>query len=348
VTGLHPQAPPVQVERWADGAAWDAFVQAADDSTVAHRWAWTDLVPDVYGHQVIPLAAVRQGALAGVLPLARVRSRLFGSGLVSMPYLDYGGVSSNGDQAAERALVAAAVDLARADGLKLELRHLTDRPVGLPASLRKVTMTLSLDGGEDAVWSRIRSGRRGQVRKARRNGLTASWHGTEALAPFYRIIAANMRDLGSPVHRRSFFAAIVDRLGSDARIILVHHGAEAVGAGLVLVHRDRVMLPFVSSLRSSFALRPNQLLYWETFRYGVERGCGLFDFGRSSWDSGTFESKRQYGAEVEQLYWHRWPPEATDGDEPSQRLEWATRVWRRLPLPVANLVGPMVRGGLDN
>jgi serine/alanine adding enzyme len=348
VTSLRPQAPPVQVGRWADGGAWDAFVQAADDSTVAHRWAWTSLVPDVYGHQVIPLAAVREGALAGVLPLARVRSRLFGNSLVSMPYLDYGGVCSNGDRDAEQALASAAVELARADGLQLELRHLTDRPVGLPASLRKVTMTLDLRGGEDAVWGRIRSGRRGQVRKARRNGLTVSWHGTEALAPFYRIIAANMRDLGSPVHRRSFFAAVIDHLGPDARIVLVHHGPEPVGAGLVLVHRDRVMLPFVSSLRSSFALRPNQLLYWETFRYGVERGCDLFDFGRSSRDSGTFESKRQYGAEVEQLYWHRWPPDAADGDEPSQRLEWVTHLWRRLPLPVTNLVGPMVRGGLAN
>jgi serine/alanine adding enzyme len=348
VTALGPSAPTVVVERWADGAAWDRFVQAAGDSTVAHRWAWTSVVPAAYGHQVLPLAAVRQGALVGVLPLVRVRSRLFGHSLVSMPYLDYGGVCGNGDPAAERALVAAATELARSEGAELELRHLTDRPVGLPASLRKVTMTLDLHGGEDAVWRRIRSGRRGQVRKARRNGLTATWHGEEALAPFYRILAANMRDLGSPVHRRRFFASILDHLGADARILLVRNGTEPVGAGMVLVHRDRVMLPWVSSLRASFALRPNQLLYWEAFRHGVERGCGLFDFGRSSWDSGTFESKRQYGAEPEQLYWHRWPPDAAATDEPSSRLEWAARVWRRLPLPVANLVGPMVRGGLTN
>jgi serine/alanine adding enzyme len=348
VTAVGPSAPPVQVERWADGAAWDEFVRGAGDGTVAHRWAWTKVVPAVYGHQVLPLAAVRQGTLAGVLPLVRVRSRLFGRRLVSMPYLDYGGVCSNGDRAAEGALVTAALELARSDVAPLELRHLTDRPIGLPASLRKVTMTLDLRGGEDAVWRRIRSGRRGQVRKARRNGLAASWHGAEALAPFYRILAANMRDLGSPVHRRGFFASILDHLGEDARIILVHDGTEPVGAGLALVHRDRLMLPFVSSRRASFALRPNQLLYWEVFRYGAERGCSLFDFGRSSWDSGTFESKRQYGAEPEQLYWHRYPPDAAAADEGARRLEWATRVWRRLPLPVANVVGPMVRGGLTN
>jgi FemAB-related protein (PEP-CTERM system-associated) len=348
VTTLRPPAPAVEITSWTDGGAWDDFVLGAGDSTVAHRWSWTTIIPAAYGHRVLPLAAVREGALAGVLPLVLVRSRLFGRHLVSMPFLDYGGVCSDGDRAAEGALVAAAVDLARSSGARLELRHLTDRPIDLPASLRKVTMTLDLHGGEEAVWRRIRSGRRGQVRKARRNGLVASWHGVEELGPFYRILGANMRDLGSPVHRRRFFAAMLDGFGEDARVVLVRDGSEPVGAGLALLHRDRMMLPFVSSLRSSFALRPNQLLYWEAFRYGAERGCRLFDFGRSSWDSGTFESKRQYGAEPEQLFWHRYPAEAADGEEPTERLEWATRLWRRLPVPVANVVGSMVRGGLIN
>jgi FemAB-related protein (PEP-CTERM system-associated) len=348
MTTLRPPAPPVEVERWVDGDAWDEFVLAAGDGTVAHRWAWTSVVPAVYGHQVLPLAAVRDGALAGVLPLVLVRSRLFGRHLVSMPYLDYGGVCAGGDRAAEHALVTAAVELARANGATLELRHLTDRPVGLAASLHKVTMTLDLSGGEDAIWRRIRSGRRGQVRKARRNGLVASWHGAEALDPFYRVLAANMRDLGSPVHRRQFFSSILQHLGDHARIILVRDGTEPVGAGLALLHQDRIMVPYVSSLRASFALRPNQLLYWEAFRYGAERGCRLFDFGRSSRDSGTFESKRQYGAEPEQLFWHRYPAEEPAGDERARQWEWMTRIWRRLPLPVANLIGPRVRGGLTN
>jgi hypothetical protein len=104
----------------------------------------------------------------------------------------------------------------------------------------------------------------------------------------------------------------------------------------------------VSSLRSSFARGPNQLLYWEALRYGIERGCTVFDFGRSSWNSGTFEAKRQYGAQPEQLYWHRFPAEDGTGDDGAGRLEWATRVWRRLPVPVANTAGALVRGGLPN
>jgi len=117
---------------------------------------------------------------------------------------------------------------------------------------------------------------------------------------------------------------------------------------MALVHGDRIVLPWVSSLRSSFARGPNQLLYWEAFRYAVERGCTVFDFGRSSWNSGTFEAKRQYGAEPEQLFWHRYPAGERPGGDSAERLEWVTRLWRRLPVPLANAAGALVRGGLPN
>jgi FemAB-related protein (PEP-CTERM system-associated) len=345
VTTLHPPAAPV-VESWTDGRAWDDFVAKAPDGNVGHRWAWMRVVPAAYGHKVIPLAAIRDGAVAGVLPLALLRSRVFGRHLVSMPYLDYGGLCTAGDRVAEEALVAAAVELASANGAKLELRHLGDRPIGLPAALHKVTMTLDLGGGEDAVWKRIRSNRRAQVRKAQRNGLRAGVHGAEGLDDFYRIIGTNMRDLGSPVHRRRFFERAIAELGQDARIVVVRDGDQAVGAGMVLVHGDQIAMPWPSSLRSSFARGSNQLLYWEVLRYGIERGCREFDFGRSSKDKGTFEWKRQWGAEQVQLFWHRDPPQEADEDQ--QRLEWATRLWRRFPVGMANVVGPLVRGGLPN
>ena len=164
-----PPAPPVQVERWTNGAAWEQFVGGARDANIGHRWAWLGIVSEVYGHRTFPLAAIRDGVLAGVLPLVLVRSRLFGRHLVSMPFLDSGGLCTDGDVASEQALAATAVELAGDHGAKLELRHLADRRIGLPASLEKVTMTLDLGGGEDAVWKRNRSTRRGQVRKARRN-----------------------------------------------------------------------------------------------------------------------------------------------------------------------------------
>jgi FemAB-related protein (PEP-CTERM system-associated) len=338
----------VQVRQWTDASSWDAFVLAAGDGNVAHRWAWTRVIPVAYGHQVVPLAAQRAGRLVGVLPLVLVRSRLFGRVLVSMPYLDSGGLCTDGDSEADSALLAAAIALADSEGVRLELRHLGERSIGLPASLHKVTMTVDLTGGQDAVWSRARPNRRGQVRKARRAGLECVLTGESGVGDFYRVLAHNMRDLGSPVHRRRFFTAVSSELGDDATYVLVRSGSDVVGAGLLLFHGQRAVLPFSSSLRAARSLGPNQLLYWETVRCAVDRGCTILDLGRSSPGSGTFEAKREWGATPVQLYWHRAGADQPAGgpDDLTQRLAWATRLWSRLPVRVATGASSLIRGGL--
>jgi FemAB-related protein (PEP-CTERM system-associated) len=335
---------PVKVGVWTDPAAWDAFVLKAPDGTMAHRWAWLGIASETYGHRVVPLAATRSGVLAGVLPLVETRSLLFGRYLVSMPFVDTGGLCTAGDLAADEALAGAAIELARSSGAHLELRHTADRAIPLVPSLHKVTMVLSLSEGQDAVWQRLPGNRRTQVRKARKAGLTVSVHGREGLPDFCRILATNLRDLGSPMHRREFFRRIIDAFGEDARIMLVREGDTAIGAGLMLVQGSWAGMPWVGSLRSAFPRAPNQLLYWETLRHATARGCQVFDFGRSSPGAGTYEAKRQWGAEPVQLFWHRLPGEDSDGDV--QRWHWGTEVWRRLPVPVASMIGAAVRGGL--
>lgn len=340
----HAEGNPVKVGIWADPATWDAFVRRAPDGTIAHRWAWLGIVSETYGHRVIPLAATRNGGLAGVLPLVQMRSLLFGRHLVSMPFVDTGGLCTGGDPAADEALTGAAIEIASGSGAHLELRHNAHRAIPLVPWLGKVTMVLSLSEGEDAVWQRLPGTRRTQVRKARKAGLAASVHGSEGLPDFYRILATNLRDLGSPVHHREFFRRVMDAFGEDARIVLVREREAVIGAGLMLVQGDWAGMPWVGSLRSTFARAPNQLLYWEAFRHAIGRGCLVFDFGRSSPGAGTYEAKRQWGAAPVQLFWHRLPGEDSDGDV--QRWQWGTEVWRRLPVPVASMVGAAVRGGL--
>jgi hypothetical protein len=146
------------------------------------------------------------------------------------------------------------------------------------------------------------------------------------------------------MHRREFFCRIVAAFGEDARVVLVREPDGVIGAGLMLVQGDWAGMPWVGSLRSAFARAPNQLLYWEVFRHAIARGCRVFDFGRSSPGAGTYEAKRQWGAQPVQLYWHRLPGKESGGDV--QRWQWGTEVWRRLPVPVASAIGAAVRGGI--
>ena len=195
----------MDVVEWHDDVLWDQFVLSASDSNHAHLSDWRKVMRNSYGLRDFFLAAVEKNTIQGVLPLALIRSRLLGNCLVSMPFLDYGGVCSNGHEKAEAALVRAAQDIAARHTAVLSLRYLRDSGPSLPSLDDKVTMFLDLDGNEDALWKRLPSERRNRIRKGQKYGLEGSIHGFEGLHDFYKVFAGNMRDLGSPVHSRSFF-----------------------------------------------------------------------------------------------------------------------------------------------
>jgi serine/alanine adding enzyme len=336
------------VSEWTDRRGWEAFVDGAPDATMMHRWVWREVIAQAYGHRTFYLAAHSGGRLRGVLPLALVAGKILGRHLVSMPFVDYGGVCVAGDREAERALVRAATQLADAEGAVLQIRHAEERRLEIPVSLEKVTMVLDLGDSEDALWRRLPSERRNRIRKGQRHGLVASVGGSRSLSDFYGVLARNMRDLGSPIHHRRFFVAVMEHVGQDARILLVQDGGRPIGAAVMLLHRKTVSVPWVSSLRSSFKKSPNQVLYWEAMRWGIGNGYRILDFGRSSKGTGTYEAKRQWGADEVQLYWHYHPESAGPPTEGIKRLAWAPRLWQRLPIPVANALGPRIRRAIPN
>jgi FemAB-related protein (PEP-CTERM system-associated) len=337
---------PIQVTEWPDSYAWDAFVESHPASTIAHRWAWKEIVERSYRHRSFYLGATSRARLRGVLPLFLIRSRVLGNQLVSMPFLDSGGPCAV-DASIEDALVAHALEIARRENATLELRCIDERMFDLSCSLDKATMELTLGSDEQSLWKRLPSERRNRINKGRREGLTTTVGGGELLDEFYRVFAVNMRDLGSPVHGLGFFHQMMARLRDRTRVIIVHADGRAIGGGVMVLDRAAVSIPWVSSLREFFARCPNQILYWEAMRFAIENGFETLDFGRSTKGSGTFEAKRQWGAEARQLHWYfsggDARPSATVGG-----MDWAGRLWRRLPLPVANAVGPRVRRSISN
>jgi FemAB-related protein (PEP-CTERM system-associated) len=338
----------MNVVEWTDAASWDAFVEAAPDAAITHLWGWGEAVRAAYRHRSFSLAAVDDGQIVGVLPLTLVRSRFLGRHLVSVPYMDHAGVCGAREAGVEHALVDAARDLAGTHGAALALRYRHDARLDLACATEKVLMVLDLARGEDEVWSSLPSNRRGQIRKGQKFRLVASIHGQEGVPAFYEVLARNMRDLGSPVHSFAYFARIAEFLGDRARIVLVRSNDDVVGAGMLLLWRDTISVPWSSSLRSYFRQAPNQTLFWEAIRFAIGRGTKWFDFGRSSKCSGTYEAKREWGADPVQLYWYYDAERSGPPEEDVRRLAWGVRAWQRLPVAVANVLGPGIRKAIPN
>jgi serine/alanine adding enzyme len=330
-------------------ADWDAFVTAHPGATAYHAWDWRDVFGPVFGHRPVYLAAREDGRVVGVLPLVAFRSRLFGTFFCSLPFVNYGGVLTS-SAAAAAPLLAEATRLAREAGAShVELRHVAQQFADAPVRQHKVTMLLSLEGTADTQWAALDNKVRNLVRKAEKNELTAESGDASLLDAFYAVFSVNMRDLGTPVYPKRFFAAVLKACGNRARLHVVRHGAEPVAASMTIAHADRVEVPWASALRSARQMNPNMLLYWHMLKEVIAGGGRTFDFGRSTPGEGTYLFKKQWKAEPVPLHWEYAlitrdaPPDQSPG---SGKFHLAIEIWKKLPVPVANTLGPLIIGNI--
>ena len=323
-------------------AEWDSFVTRTPGWTHCHLAGWRSVMERAFGHECLYLAAREGDALTGVLPLVRVRSLLFGHYLVSMPFLNYGGPL--GGEAAIAALCDAASALAARDRVKLlELRSRQALPVTLPVSHHKITVTLDLGGDEEALWKRLDSKLRSQVRRPQKEGLTAQF-GPDQLPAFYEVFRRHMRDLGTPVLAREAFQSMLEAFPDSMRIGCIYHGNTPVAAGAGFRWGDELEITWASSLIAFKQVAPNMLLYWEFMRRALAEGIRRFNFGRCTPGSGTHKFKRQWGGEDEPLHWYRVAAdsEVRTPSPTAGAYAWGTRLWRRLPLSVTSTLGPRI------
>jgi FemAB-related protein (PEP-CTERM system-associated) len=336
---------PLTVTSEVDEHAWDAFVDAHPAASGYHTWRWRRVFERAFGHRTIYLAGLRGDTVVGVLPLAILQSRLFGRSAVSLPFVNYGGVLAD-DQETSRALLEAAARIASTRGLAhIELRHRSRRFPDLRAKQHKAAMIMPLPSDAGSAWSGLDRKVRNQIRKAEKSGLTAMVGGGELLDRFYSVFANNMRDLGTPVYGRRVFREVFDLFPECTCVYLVNDGAVPVAAGIGYRYRDVEEIPWAGSLKSYRTRCPNYLMYWTAIQRAIAGGLSAFDFGRSTIDEGTFQFKRQWGAEAHPLCWeYRLSSGATlpDQSPKNPKFKAAISLWKRLPLPVANLIGPSI------
>ena len=327
---------------------WDRLHEPWEGSTFCHLAGWRRIIGNAFGHEARYRVAVdEQGVVHGVHPLMRVRSRLFGDYLLSMPFLNYGGPL--GSDEAREALGRDAAREAEATGVDLlELRSREAVPGDLRTTSRKLTVLLDLPDDPETLFKKgLKAKVRSQVRRPQKEGLTVRF-GLELVQPFYEVFSRTMRDLGTPTLPRRFFDEIVSVLPEQAMIAVVEKDGEAMAAGFGFLWKGEFEITWAGALREYSRMAPNMLLYWGFMEESIRRGAHTFNFGRCSPDSGTHRFKKQWGGSDFPLPWAQWSKGGVDATpNPSGRkYQLATAAWRRLPVPVANFLGPFLARSL--
>ncbi len=344
-----------------DIEAWDEYVYTHPRATLYHLSGWKNVIQKTYGHKTFYLMAVKDdGAICGVLPLVHIKHFIFGNTLFSIPFFDLGGVLASNEES-ENALLIEAMRLARKLRAKnIELRHIEplsclhsdmidnfDLCRALQTRSHKVLMRLELPESSEELMKSFKAKLRSQVKKPIKEGLTAKIGGKEFLDDFYKVFLINMRDLGSPVHSKRLMKNVLDEFPGKARIVTVYKENQVLACGFVIGFRNILENPWASALREYSHLSPNMLLYWTMLAYACDNDYAYFDFGRSSPDEGTYKFKAQWGATPTQLNWHNIylnnpPPQHAETSEKS-RFDKAIEYWKKLPVSLTRIIGPMIR-----
>jgi FemAB-related protein (PEP-CTERM system-associated) len=285
------------------------------------------------------------------LPVIRQRSWLLGNFATSLAFFNYGGALA-ADPLVAQQLMNRAEEAAGALGCRyLEFRDVQPRSGEWTRRTDKVTLRLELPDTVEALSKRLGSKLRSQVKRTEREMVQCRTGSTALLDDFYAVFAENMRDLGTPVYPKRFFATILERFEQYCQLAIIESRGEPWAAAFLVFWRDHAEVPWASCRPHAKPLGANMKLYWELLSHAIARGCTSFDFGRSTVDSGTYRFKRQWGAEPVPLYWYRWERHGSGqgtsaNEERGKAMQLATAIWQRLPLRIANTLGPLISGFL--
>ncbi len=329
-----------------DVAVWDAYIEQHPQSRLYHKAVWAEVFSEMANKEVLYLFVEQEGKITGVAPFVKFKSPVTGNVLISLPFVNYGGLLYD-NEASKNALLEKIASLRQEGGFSsAELRTAEAGAYDLPVKENKVTFILDLPENAEALNKQFKAKLRSQIRRPSKEGMYAKTGGAELLDDFYYVFCRNMRDLGTPVTGKSFFAKLLDVFPNEARVATVYTKDNLPAASAFLLGFKEILeIPWASSLRIYNRFSPNMLLYWEVLSYAISAGYKKFDFGRGTKDGGTHKFKKQWGGEEKALSWYYILPKGealpqVNKENPKYAL--AINMWQKLPLPLANLLGPKI------
>lgn len=329
----------------SDHIGWDAFVNDHQQGTFCHLVGWKTVIEQGAGQHCPYLVAKQDGEIVGVLPLTVKKHFLFGKALISNMFCVYGGALT-ADETVAVTLYEHAWSFAQDHQLPvLELR--ADVPEAVKdaswdTATGSATFNRQLAATDDEQLLMIPRKQRAVVRKSLKNNLSTNWVGDTDT--FYDLYARSVLALGTPVFPKKLFAALASVFGDAVQVQLTLGPDGRPVASLMSFYFNQTVMPYYAG--GSAFVRPlgaHDFMYYNLMLHARERGCSIFDFGRSKVDSGPYKFKKNWGFEPTPLhYCSRIAPGAAQPNLSQQAGPFATlsKVWKKLPLGVSKILGP--------
>ena len=324
---------------------WDDFVALSSAGTFFHTTAWKSVIEKVFAYTPWYFLAELDGEIKGILPLFLVKKPLRGQVLISIPFGVYGGICADSTEVAEQ-LRRKGESLSHELHVDfLELRHVDAGGLDLPIKELYFTFSREIYDGEEKNMMAIPRKQRRMIRQGINHELKSKIGGKEFLKDFFHIYSASLRNLGTPAFPYRYFEVLLDELGEQCKILTVWHQNQMAAAVMTFCYQDHLLPYYGGGLPQFLRYAVYDFMYWELMRYGWEHGYKVFDFGRSKQGTGAYDFKRHWGFEPKPLQYQYYLPNG--GTMPNvsptnPKIQPFISLWKKLPLSIANLIGPQV------
>lgn len=340
-----------------DFSAWDEYVKRHPNSTPYHLTAYTLTTSQAYALSSTNLVAKQNNTVVGILPICIVKSLTLKKSFCSLPYCDTTACLSNSNEITEL-LITKGKDLLKVNGIEnweyrdcADIEEINSHQKDL-VQTGKVRMILPLPASSEVLFTNFTAKLRNQIRKAKKNDLTATINSPQCMKEFYYVYSRTMKSLGSPPHSLNWFETLKTNYKTDINVVVIKHHKKPVAAGIQLFSGNNCSIPWAASLRKFNHLNANMLLYWHLLELAIDSQSTMFDFGRSTFGENTYRFKKQWGALPLALRWQN-ENSATNlnaADITTQSLQKNSlgrpvlaKLWALIPLPITIILGNRLR-----
>lgn len=327
---------------------WNDYVAKREKSTFYHRFEWSGIIKETYGHSFFYLLHRDEQKISGILPLILVKKIISGQSLISLPFCNYGGILAESAQIEKELLNEAKIIAKREKSDCLELRQadLLSDIIGDKNFLdeNNVSMILDMPSSDGELWNIFNPQIRNCIRKGQKADLKIKINQEADI--FYQIYSRNMRDLGSPPHHINLFKNILKTFPEEAVILTAWLADKPVASIFLLKDRETLLGPWASSDKKYLSVCPNNFLYWEAFKYAIANNLKHFNFERSQRGSGTYVFKAQWGAKKSPLFYYYFGNNLKTTatiSEKKKKYKLFSQIWRHLPVGITRAIGPSFR-----
>ncbi len=341
---------------------WQDAEQSNKLNSLYQDFRWLKIIQQAFGHESVVLIAEESGLQRAYLPLVKLRNPIFGNSLISLPFLNGGGLffdqsnslpamnqenNFSNQEIAEAIYQALESKISNYDYLELRTnsKDLSTHPNFICRD-HKVTFILKLNSNPQLLLETFSKKLRAQIKRPEKSSaqsrvIKGSEISENDINLFYQTIAEHWRDLGSPIYPKKFFELVISEFKEQVLLSFVEINNHVSSVGLTIIQDQQAEICWAASLKEFNLASPNMLLYWSTIEKLCELGIKTFDFGRCTKDSGTYHFKKQWGGSEEQLYWYYLKSSKKipniSADNPKFKL--AVKVWKRLPVWLATFIG---------